>query len=191
MKQLFRSKSFWENVAIVAVAILLFLGLRLIIQDFVVDSQSMENTFQNGERVLVDKLAYKFGAPQRGDVIIFHPPIPSTSPFIKRVIGLPGERVEIENGIVTVVKPDGSMIILDEPYIKEPPNYDYTSAIIPPNEYFVMGDNRNDSEDSHYGWFVSRDEIIGKAWLCIWPLHKWGWADNYRQPAAETATGAN
>jgi len=82
MKQLFRSKSFWENVAIVAVAILLFLGLRLTIQDFAVDGQSMENTFQNGERVLVDKLAYKFGAPQRGDVIIFHPPIPSTSPFI-------------------------------------------------------------------------------------------------------------
>jgi len=82
MKKLFRSKSFWENVAIVAVAILLFLGLRLAIQDFVVNGQSMENTFQNGERVLVDKLAYKFVAPQRGDVIIFHPPIPSTSPFI-------------------------------------------------------------------------------------------------------------
>jgi signal peptidase I len=188
MKKLFRSKSFWENVAIVAVAILLFLGLRFTIQDFAVDGQSMQNTFQNGERVLVDKLAYKFGTPQRGDVIIFHPPIPSISPFIKRVIGLPGERVEIKNGTVTVVKPDGSMIILDEPYIRESPNYDYTSAIIPPNEYFVMGDNRNDSEDSHYGWFVSRDEIIGEAWLCIWPPHKWGWADNYRQSMTPTTT---
>jgi signal peptidase I len=191
MKKLFGSKSFWENVAIVALAILLFLGLRFTIQDFAVDGQSMENTFQNGERVLVDKLAYKFSTPQRGDVIIFHPPIPSASPFIKRVIGLPGERVEIENCTVTVVKPDGSMIILDEPYIRESPNYDYTSAIIPPNEYFVMGDNRNDSEDSHYGWFVSRDEIIGTAWLCIWPLHKWGWADNYRQPIAPTTTSGN
>jgi len=191
MKKLFRSKSFWENVAIVAVAILLFLGLRLAIQDFVVNGQSMENTFQNGERVLVDKLAYKFSAPKRGDVIIFHPPIPSTSPFIKRIIGLPGERVEIENGTVTVVKQDGSMIILNEPYIRESPNYDYTSAVIPPNEYFVLGDNRNDSEDSHFGWFVSRNEIIGKAWLCIWPLHKWGWADNYRQPASVTTTAAN
>jgi signal peptidase I len=191
MKKLFRSKSFWEDVAIVAVAILLFLGLRLTIQDFAVDGQSMENTFQNGERVLVDKLAYKFNAPQRGDVIIFHPPIPSTSPFIKRVIGLPGERVEIENGIVTVVKPDGSMIILNEPYIRASPNYDYTSGVIPPNEYFVLGDNRNDSEDSHFGWFVSRNEIIGKAWLCIWPLSKWGWADNYRQTAMVTTTGAN
>jgi len=76
MKKLFGSKSFWENVAIVALAILLFLGLRFTIQDFAVDGQSMENTFQNGERVLVDKLAYKFSTPQRGDVIIFHPPIP-------------------------------------------------------------------------------------------------------------------
>ena len=191
MKQLFRSKSFWENVAIVAVAILLFLGLRLTIQDFAVDGQSMENTFQNGERVLVDKLAYKFVAPQRGDVIIFHPPIPSTSPFIKRVIGLPGERVEIENGTVTVVKPDGSTIVMDEPYIRQSPNYDYTSMVIPPNEYFVLGDNRNASEDSHFGWFVSSNEIIGKAWLCIWPLDKWGWADNYRQPAVVTTTAAN
>jgi len=190
MKKLFRSKSFWENVAIVAVAILLFVGLRLTIQDFAVDGPSMENTFQNGERVLVDKLAYKFSTPQRGDVIIIHPPIPSTSPFIKRIIGLPGESVEIENGTVTVVKPDGSTIILNEPYIRESPNYDYISAVIPPNEYFVLGDNRDDSEDSHFGWFVSRDEIIGKAWLCIWPSHLWGLADNYRQPVA-TTTGAN
>jgi len=191
LKNLFKSKTFWENVAIVFIAILLFVGLRLTIQSSVVDGPSMENTFLNGERVLVDKLAYKFGAPQRGDVIIFHPPISSTSPFIKRIIGLPGERVEIENGTVTVAKPDGSMIILNEPYIRESPNYDYTSAIIPPNEYFVMGDNRNDSEDSHYGWFVSRDEVIGKAWLCIWPPHEWGLAENYRQPAALKTTIGN
>jgi signal peptidase I len=191
MKKLFRSKSFWENILVVLIAVLLFIGLRLTIQSSVVDGQSMENTFQNGERVLVDKLAYKFSAPQRGDVIIFHPPIPSASPFIKRVIGLPGERVEIENGTVTVVKPDGSTIVMDEPYIRQSPNYDYTSMVIPPNEYFVLGDNRNASEDSHFGWFVSSNEIIGKAWLCIWPLHKWGWADNYRQPASVTTTAAN
>ena len=191
MKKLFKSKNFWENVSIALIAMLLFIGLRLTIQSSFVDGPSMENTFQNGERLLVNKLAYKFSSPQRGDVIIFHPPIPSASPFIKRVIGLPGERVEIENGAVTVVKPDGSTIILNEPYVKESPNYDYTSAVIPPNEYFVLGDNRNDSEDSHYGWFVSRDEIVGKVWLCIWPPHQWGLADNYRQPTAPTNSNGN
>ena len=191
MKKLFKSKNFWENVSIALIAMLLFIGLRLTIQSSFVDGPSMENTFQNGERLLVNKLAYKFSSPQRGDVIIFHPPIPSASPFIKRVIGLPGERVEIENGAVTVVKPDGRTIILDEPYIRESPNYDYTSAVIPPNEYFVLGDNRNDSEDSHYGWFVSRDEIVGKVWLCIWPPHQWGLADNYRQPTAPTNSNGN
>ena len=191
MKKLFKSKTFWENVSIALIAVLLFIGLRLTIQSSFVDGPSMENTFQNGERLLVNKLAYKFSSPQRGDVIIFHPPIPSASPFIKRVIGLPSERVEIENGAVTVVKPDGSTIILNEPYVKESPNYDYTSAVIPPNEYFVLGDNRNDSEDSHYGWFVSRDEIVGKVWLCIWPPHQWGLADNYRQPTAPTNSNGN
>ena len=191
MKKLFKSKNFWENVSIALIAMLLFIGLRLTIQSSFVDGPSVENTFQNGERLLVNKLAYKFSSPQRGDVIIFHPPIPSASPFIKRVIGLPGERVEIENGAVTVVKPDGRTIILDEPYIRESPNYDYTSAVIPPNEYFVLGDNRNDSEDSHYGWFVSRDEIVGKVWLCIWPPHQWGLADNYRQPTAPTNSNGN
>ena len=174
----------------VLIAVLLFIGLRLTIQSSVVDGPSMENTFQNGERVLVYKLAYKFSTPQRGDVIIFHPPISSTSPFIKRIIGLRGERVEIKNGTVTVVKPDGTTIIMDEPYIRQSPNYDYTSTVIPPNEYFVLGDNRNDSEDSHYGWFVSRNEVIGKAWFCIWPLGKWGLADNYAQPNA-VMTGTN
>jgi signal peptidase I len=191
LKKLLQSKAFWENVVIVLFAVLLFIGFRLTIQDSSVDGPSMENTFQNGERVLVYKLAYKFGLPQRGDVIIFHPPIPSTLPFIKRIIGLPGERVVIKNGTVTVIKTDGVRITLQEPYIKESPDYNYNSGIIPPDDYFVLGDNRNDSTDSHYGWFVSRNEIIGKTWLCVWPPNMWGLAENYRQPASVTATSSN
>jgi len=99
----------------------------------------MENMLQVNERVLVDKLAYKFSTPQRGDIIVFHPPFPSPAPFIKRVIGLPGEKVEISNGKVTIVKADGSILTLNEPYIKQPPAYNYTSAVIPANEYFVLG----------------------------------------------------
>lgn len=94
LKKLFKSKAFWENFAVVIFAVALFFALHLTIQNFAVNGQSMQNTFQNGERVLVNKLAYDFGVPHRGDVIIFHPPIESTAPFIKRIIGLPGEQVE-------------------------------------------------------------------------------------------------
>ena len=184
-------RSLWETLAIILIAVVLFIGLRLTIQTCIVDGPSMENTFQTGERILVDNLAYKFGTPQRGDIIIFHPPISSTAPFIKRIIGLSGERVIIKNGTIIVIKTDGNKTTLQEPYIKESPDYNYNSGVIPPNEYFVLGDNRNDSEDSHYGWFVSRDEIIGKAWLCIWPPHFWGLAHNYRQPAAVAITATN
>jgi signal peptidase I len=189
LKNLLKSKSFWENVFIVIFAVVLFIGLRLTIQDYEVTSSSMENTLQVNERVLVDKLAFKFGTPQRGDIIVFHPPFPSIAPFIKRVIGLPGEQVEIANGTVTVIKSDGSILILNEPYIKEPPNYNYTSIVIPANEYFVLGDNRTNSEDSHTGYLVSRSELIGKAWLDIWPLKLFGPAHNYSKYAAAAKTG--
>ena len=182
MKNLLKSKSFWENVAIVIFAILLFLGLRLTVRDYSVISGSMENTLQVNERVLVDELAYKFGTPQRGDIIVFHapnPPFNTTTPLIKRVIGLPGEKVEISNGTVKIIEPDGSILTLNEPYIKESPDYKYTSPVIPPKEYFVLGDNRNDSDDSHTGYLVSRSELIGRAWLDIWPLKYFGLAHNY------------
>ena len=163
-------------MAIVIFAVLLFFGLRAVIQPYYISGPSMENTFQNNERILLDKLVYKFHAPQRGDIIAFHapnPPINTTTPLIKRIIGLPGEQVVIQNGTVIIYSADGSYFTPDEPYIKQAPIYTYTSVVIPANEYFVLGDNRNNSTDSHYGWFVSRNEIIGKAWLNIWPVSLW------------------
>ena len=191
MKKLFKSKSFWENVAIIAFTVLLFFGFRAVIQPYYISGPSMENTFQNNERLLLDKLVYTFHAPQRGDIIAFHPPVASTEPYIKRIIGLPGEQVVIQNGTVTIYAADGSHFTLDEPYIKQPPDYTYTSIVIPANEYFVLGDNRNNSTDSSHGWLVSRDEIIGKAWLNIWPASLWGWARNFTQPASVVTTTAN
>ena len=194
MKNLFKSKSFWENVAIIIFAVLLFIGLRLTIQDYIVISGSMENTLQVNERVLVDKLAYKFGTPQRGDIIVFHapnPPINTTTPLIKRIISLPGEQVKISNGTVKIIETDGSILTLNEPYIKEPPAYTYTSPVIPANKYFVLGDNRNDSDDSHYGYLVSRSELIGRAWLDIWPLKYFGLAHNYSHYGAAVPTAVN
>ena len=191
LKNLFKSRDFRETLIIIFIAVVLFIGLRLTIQTYVVDGPSMEPNYWTNERILVDKIAYQFHTPQRGDIIIFQPPITSTVPFIKRVIGLPGEIVQIKNGTVYIHKTDGSIIKLQEPYVKEAFTYSYTSSVIPENEYFVLGDNRDISEDSHYGWFASSDKIIGKAWISIWPPHLWGLAPTYRQPAAVTGTAGN
>ena len=188
LKNLFKNRDFRETLVIILIAAVLFIGLRLTIQTYVVDGPSMEPNYWTNERILVDKIAYKFHIPHRGDIIIFQPPIPSTVPFIKRVIGLPGEIVEIKNGTIYVHKTDGSIITLQEPYIKEQFSYSYTSSVIPENEYFVLGDNRDISEDSHYGWFASRDKIIGKAWINIWPPHLWGGAATARYPSTTTVT---
>ena len=104
---------------------------------------------------------------------------------------MPGESVEIRNGTVFIHKMDGNIITLQEPYIKEPNSTSYTSIVIPANEYFVMGDNRNNSTDSRYGWLVSRDKIHGQAWLSIWPPHLWGTAPIYRQSAASSNSAGN
>jgi signal peptidase I len=187
-QQFFMRKSYLETIFIIIIAIVLFVGLRLTIQTSIVNGPSMEPNFQQNEWIIVNKLAYKYASPQRGDVIIFQPPFQNSKPFIKRVIGLPGEVVQIENGKVYVHKTDGSIITLQEPYIKEPFATNYTSPVIPPNEYFVMGDNRNNSTDSRYGWLASRDKIMGKVWITIWPPYDWGGSDTYRQPSPVMAT---
>ena len=186
-KNLTKSKDFWENVVIILIAVILFIGLKVSIQNYAVHGPSMEPHYWENERLLVNKLAYKFGAPARGDIIVFHPPIPSTAPFIKRVIALPGEKVEIRNGQIYIYKTDGSIITMQEPYVQESFTYSYTSPVIPANEYFVLGDNRDISEDSPYGWFASRDKIIGEALLAIWPPRLWGLAPTFRQPVSASA----
>jgi signal peptidase I len=192
LKKLLKSKSFWENVVLILIAAAFCIGFRITIQPYYIHGPSMEPNYQNNEWIWVNKLAYKSNAPQRGDIITFSPPpVYGSTPLIKRVIGLPGERVEIKKGTVYVYKTDGSMITMQEPYVKNSFTYSYTSSVIPENEYFVLGDNRDISEDSHYGWFVSRDKIIGKAWISIWPPSLWGVAPTYRQPATTPVTAGN
>ncbi len=137
----------------------------------------MEPSLQDGQQLLINKVVYYFREPERGDVIILHPPppySPKATPFIKRIIALPGDTIEVKNGEVYV---NGSK--LDEPYIKESPTYNLQQKKIPENEYFVLGDNRNNANDSHNGWTVPRQNIIGKAWLSIWPPGEWGLVPNY------------
>lgn len=171
-------KAFLREVLItLAIAVVLFLGLQLMIQSYIIKESSMEPNFQEGQRLLVNKVTYRFHGPEMGDVIVFHPPAPYNSNgsiFIKRVIALPGDTVEVKMGSVYV-----NGVKLEEPYIKEPPNYTLNLQKISEDSYFVLGDNRYVSNDSHTGWVVPRQNVIGKSWLILWPPGDWGFAANY------------
>ena len=158
----------------VFIAVIVFVVLQLNIQSYTVEGSSMMPNVEPGEYIMVNKTTYRSSEPQRGEVIIFDPPFDSPRPFIKRVIGLPGETVEIRDGKVFV---DGEP--LDDPDTIPTPNYEMASREIPENEYFVLGDNRNSSRDSSDGWTVPLDNIIGKAWFIYWPPNKWGIVRHY------------
>ena len=158
----------------ILIAVAVFICLRFTVQSYTVVMSSMEPNFQEGECIMVNKVSYHSSGPQRGDVIVFNPPFESPHPFIKRVIGLPGNTVEIKDGKVFI-----NGIPLEEEYIMAPPNYTMPAMEVPENEYFVLGDNRNNSTDSHNGWTVPRNHIIGKAWFTYWPPSRWGIVKHY------------
>ena len=165
-KELFQ----WVLVILGAV-ILAFLIDTFVIVNAQIPSGSMENTIMTGDRVFGNRLAYKFSDPKRFDIIIFKYPDDESQLFIKRIIGLPGETVEIHDGNIYI---NGSDTPLEDVDIKEPMEGSFGPYTVPEGCYFVMGDNRNNSRDSRY-WentFVSEDEILGKAVLRYWPLNK-------------------
>jgi signal peptidase I len=177
-------KAIREIIVLVVIALAVFFGLRLTIQTYVVYGPSMQPTFYAYERLIVNKVSYWFNNPQRGDVIVFQPPFPSAEKYIKRVIALPGESIEIKNGITYIHTTEGKVLQLDEPYLKEAPIYTFSKFTVPAGQYFVMGDNRNSSSDSHMGWTVPRKNIVGKTLVTYWPFTKLGGSHGYRFPTA-------
>lgn len=158
-----------DAVVLVMIAVFVFLALQATVQASVISGSSMEPNLYHGQRIIINKTAVYFDEWERGEVIVFRPPkSPNAIPFIKRVIGLPGETVEITGGKVYV---DG--IALDEVYIAESPRYTMAAIDVPDGHYFVLGDNRNHTNDSHVGWTVPRENILGKAWFTVWPLYFW------------------
>ncbi|KXS44179.1 MULTISPECIES: signal peptidase I [unclassified Candidatus Frackibacter] len=154
--------------SVVIAGILAFFIITFIAQSFVVQGQSMEPTLHNGERLFVDKLSYRFSEPARGDIIVFTPKGAPGRKYIKRVIGLPGDRVKIRNKKVYI---NGKQI--KENYILEATLGNFGPYKVPKNHLFVLGDNRNNSADSRYSslvGFVSYDSISGKAFWVYWPL---------------------
>jgi signal peptidase I len=172
-----------EIAYILVGALAIFLVFQLTLQNSIVDGTSMEPNLLNADRLLVSKVSYIFSEPKRGDIVIFPSPYGDGREFIKRIIGLPGETVQIISGQVMI---NGTP--LDEPYIVNKDTRSYPSTIIPAGEYFVLGDNRPVSLDSRYGWMVSRADIKGKAWLVFWPFKNFGLAPNHK--FANIAAGA-
>jgi signal peptidase I len=189
------TKSFWREVLeTVLLTIMIFFLVKGMVANFRILGTSMEPNFHTDQLVLVNKAAYfhldvndwlklipgvhpagqkvvwLFGGPHRGDVVIFEPPDVVNEDYIKRVIGLPGDKVEVKSGKVYVNdKP------IDEPYIREAPFSPYNATVVPPNHLFVMGDNRNASRDSRSFGMLSVDLIVGKALMVYWPTGpQWG-----------------
>lgn len=160
----------WEFVRQLAITLLCgaicALILHFAVQNYVVEGQSMLPTVRDGDHVLVDRIAYRIGEPARGDVVVFRFPAPgSTFRLIKRIIGLPGDVVQVRPGAVMV---NGQ--VLREPYIHYPEQYSYGPARVPAGEYFVLGDNRWVSYDSHQWGFLPPDDIYGRVMATYWPM---------------------
>ena len=174
----------WEVVQTLILALVLYLGLNYLTARVQVHGQSMYPTFKGGEYVLVYRQAYHWGQPQRGDIVVFHPDSMRREDYIKRIIGLPGDTVRIHNGVVYI---NGQPI--EEPYINEPPRYE-GQWTVPEGYIFVLGDNRNNSRDSHVMGPVPLDTVVGKAILVYWPLESLGKIKTPDLTPSTTSTGS-
>lgn len=169
-----RTRLIRELIETIAFTLLLFLLIRFAAQSFRVDGMSMEPGLHTNEYVLVNKVAYLFHEPQRGDVIVFHYPLDPTKDFIKRIIGIPGDTIQTTSDAVIV---NGQT--LHEPYISTPFNNNSNTLKLGPGEFFVMGDNRDNSFDSRDWGPLNRSYIIGKAVAVYWPLSNWEWINTF------------
>lgn len=170
----------WDLIkTAIIVVVLAFVIKFFLIQPFIVDGSSMQPNFESNEYLLAEKVSYYLSSPKRGDVIIFHPPGQSNVNYIKRIIGMPGEKITIADNQIKIINaqyPNG--FILAEPYIphnfktltsENQNQYDVSS-----NEYFVLGDNREHSSDSREWGTLPKENIIGRAWIDIYPLSDFG-----------------
>ena len=179
-----------ETLKTIGLSAVLAFGIRSFVAEArYIPSGSMLPTLQIDDRLIIDKISYRFSNPVRGDIIVFNPTAQLEKEkfkdaFIKRVIGLPGDRIDVKDGKVYI---NGQ--VLTEKYLDEAPAYNWSSTaltpdgIVPEGHYLVLGDNRNNSYDSHYWGFVPKDKIVGKATVKFWPINRAGGIDpqpNYK-----------
>ena len=152
-----------ETIQTLVLAFILYFAIDSVVARVQVENISMLPTLHAGEFLLVNRLAYKQGEYERGDIVIFHNPNNPSEDYIKRLIGIPGDVIDIQNGLVTV---NGT--VLNEPYLSEPTNYDGLWEV-PEGFLFVLGDNRNNSYDSHSWGYLPQQNMVGKAFVIYWP----------------------
>jgi signal peptidase I len=169
MKTFFSFLAFWwEILKIVIIALLIVVPIRyFLFQPFIVKGQSMEPNFENGDYLIIDEISFRFGEPQRGEVIVFRYPYNPSQRYIKRIIGLPGELIEVRDGRVMVE----NQVLNEEEYLPAglatPGNIRF---LLKENEYFVLGDNRGSSSDSRQWGPLKQENIIGRVYLRAWPV---------------------
>lgn len=173
-----------ETLETILLAVVLFLVINAISARIRVDGNSMEPSFHNGNYVIVNRMAYRWGEISRGDVIVFPSPENHDEDLIKRVIGLPGDRVRIQDGFLYV-----NDVRIDEPYIRAPMASDLREVRVPQGRVYVMGDNRNNSSDSRRWGPLDIEVILGKAVFVYWPVSDFGLVEHYVYPV-DGADGA-
>ncbi|NBD18767.1 MAG: signal peptidase I [Cyanobacteria bacterium] len=168
-----------EGLKTLALSAVLAFGVRTFVAEArYIPSTSMLPTLKINDRLLIEKIGYRFTSPERGDIVVFSPTEALKEQgyddaFIKRVIGLPGETIQVRGGVVTV---DGQPLL--ENYLADEPDYDFGPVTVPEGHYLVLGDNRNNSYDSHYWGFLPRENIIGRAAVRFWPLGRMTFIDD-------------
>jgi len=169
----------FDIIETLALAGILFLGINAVSARVRVDGFSMIPTLEDGEFVLVSKINYQFGDVERGDIVVFHFPMDPEQELIKRVMGLPGDTIVVQNGQVSV-----NGLVLNEPYIAAAPAYS-GEWTVPDGQLFVLGDNRNDSSDSHSWGYLPLEKVVGKAVVIYWPPPFWKVIQHTAIPAAQ------
>jgi len=160
---------FWDIAKIVIISLAIIVPIRyFIIQPFFVRGASMHPAFESGDYLVINEIGYRISDPKRGDVIVFRPPGNSSQFYIKRIVGLPGEVVKVEDGKVWVGETEATLGVLHERYI-EGRTPGKANVQLGEDEYFVLGDNRNASSDSRNWGALKAGRIIGRAWIKAWP----------------------
>ena len=176
----FGGRSILRDIAeTLLLTLVIFLVVNSLTGRFQVRGSSMEPSLHSDQYLIVSKLSYRLGEPQRGDIVVFEPPNGATEDYIKRIVGLPGELVEARDNSIWI---DGFR--LDEPY-----TFNFTpyqgSWLLGEDEYFVLGDNRDNSSDSSHWGPLTSENLVGKTWLCYWPPHLWGSTPHHEFPETQ------